>query len=45
MTSNKTVVVLDYNDLTAGVDLSCQIAEAFGFDGLGLLTGTELNKI
>lgn len=39
MASVKEVVVLDYNDLVAGVDLSLKIAEAFGFDGLGLLTG------
>jgi hypothetical protein len=32
------VVTLDYNDLVAGKDLSAQIAEAYGFDGIGVLT-------
>ena len=33
-----TVVVLDYLDLITGKDLSADIATAFGFDGLGVLT-------
>jgi hypothetical protein len=33
------VVTLDYNDLVQGIDLHEKIAEAFGMDGLGLLTG------
>lgn len=32
------VVELDYNDLVAGKDLTAQIAEAYGFDGVGVLT-------
>src|SRR5437868_5333827 len=32
------VVTLDYNDLIAGKDLSAQIAEAYGVDGIGVLT-------
>ena len=38
VTAMQEVVVLDYNDLIADVDLSEQIESAFGFDGLGLLT-------
>ncbi len=40
MSVNRPIVELDYNELEAGVDLSSKIAEAFGIDGLGLLTGT-----
>ena len=32
------VVVLDYNDLIAGKDLSREIEKAYGYDGIGLLT-------
>lgn len=32
------VVVLDYNDLLAGKDLTHEIARAYGFDGIGVLT-------
>ncbi len=32
------VVTLDYNDLIAGVDLSDRIHEAYGLEGLGVLT-------
>lgn len=32
------VVTLDYNDLIAGVDLSPLIEQAYGYDGLGVLT-------
>lgn len=32
------VVELDYNDLVAGADLTSQIKQAFGVDGVGLLT-------
>lgn len=32
------VVQLDYQDLVDGKDLSAQIAEAFGFEGIGVLT-------
>lgn len=31
-------VVLEYSDLLAGVDLTDKIAEAYGADGLGILT-------
>lgn len=31
-------VVLEYSDLLAGVDLTEKIAEAYGADGLGILT-------
>lgn len=31
------VVQLDYQDLVDGKDLSAQIAEAFGFEGIGVL--------
>jgi isopenicillin N synthase-like dioxygenase len=33
-----TVVTLDYQDLASGKDLTSQIAEAYGFDGIGVLT-------
>lgn len=33
-----SVVVFDYNDLIAGVDLTSQIEEAYGYNGIGLLT-------
>lgn len=33
-----SVVVLDYNDLVSGADLSKQIEEAYGDNGIGLLT-------
>jgi hypothetical protein len=36
--SNTRVVTLDYNRLLAREDLSDQIEEAYGFDGLGVLT-------
>ena len=39
MSVNRPIVVLDYNELEAGIDVSSKIAEAFGIDGLGLLTG------
>lgn len=32
------IVVLDYHDLIADIDLSPQIEEAFGWEGLGILT-------
>ena len=32
------VVVLNYDDLKNGVDLTSRIEEAYGFDGIGLLT-------
>lgn len=39
MSMTADVVTLDYQDLINGADLSEQIAQAFGMDGLGLLTG------
>ena len=36
--SSIDVVVLDYEELVAGKDLSHLIAKAYGFDGIGLLT-------
>ncbi len=38
------VITLDYNDLVNGVDLSDQIAEAFGLEGLGALTGKHIDR-
>jgi isopenicillin N synthase-like dioxygenase len=35
---NQDHIVLDYNDLVADIDLSEYIAQAYGEDGLGLLT-------
>jgi isopenicillin N synthase-like dioxygenase len=35
---NVEVIVLDYEDLVNGVDLTDKIAEAYGKDGIGLLT-------
>lgn len=32
------IVVLDYNDLMNGVDLTAEIGKAYGVDGIGLLT-------
>lgn len=32
------VVELDYNDLISGKDLTAEIAKAYGFDGVGVLT-------
>ena len=32
------VVVLDYNDLISGKDLTSEIEKAYGYDGIGLLT-------
>ena len=35
---NVEVVVLDYNDLVNGIDLTDEIGKAYGVDGIGLLT-------
>lgn len=35
---NQSVVELDYQDLVNGVDLTDQIQQAYGFDGVGVLT-------
>lgn len=32
-----SLVILDYNDLVNGVDVSNEIEKAYGFDGLGIL--------
>jgi isopenicillin N synthase-like dioxygenase len=38
MTASVNVVEIDYNDLVAGADLSDKIQIAYGIDGLGILT-------
>ena len=37
-TTKRTPVCIDYADLIAGKSLRAEIEEAYGFDGLGLLT-------
>jgi hypothetical protein len=37
-TDSEAVVVINYEDLVNGIDLSAQIEAAFGFDGLGLIS-------
>jgi hypothetical protein len=36
MTESK-IVEVDYNDLVGAADITSQIAEAYGFNGLGIL--------
>ena len=37
MMAESDIVVIDYYDLVGGVDITSQIAEAYGFNGLGIL--------
>lgn len=42
---NAEVVTLDYNDLVAGKDLSEFIEKAYGYDGIGLLTVSNVPSL
>lgn len=42
---NKPAITLDYNDLVNGVNLIDKISEAYGYDGLGILTVSNIPSL
>ncbi len=42
---NSQVVVISYHDLVKGADLSASIEAAYGFDGLGLITVSDVPNV